>query len=98
MFFSSGELRAAGFRVNDRVLNQVENLNENDIHKAILKLKEQYNLTIIIVAHRLSTIKNSDYVLVLNDGMIAEFGSFNDLGKINNSLFQKLLASQIIKE
>jgi ABC-type bacteriocin/lantibiotic exporter with double-glycine peptidase domain len=91
-------LKKAEIYLFDEATSSLDSLNENDIHKAILKLKEQYNLTIIIVAHRLSTIKNSDYVLVLNDGMIAEFGSFNDLGKINNSLFQKLLASQIIKE
>lgn len=40
------------------------------------------NKTVIIVAHRLSTVKNADQIIVLKDGEIVEQGNHNDL--INN--------------
>ena len=47
-----------------------------------------YNLskkiTIVIVAHRLDTIKNCDIIYRLNKGKIAEKIKYNDLVNINN--------------
>ena len=35
--------------------------------------------TVLVIAHRLSTIQNSDVVVVLQDGLIAEQGTHNEL-------------------
>ena len=40
-------------------------------------------MTIIIVAHRLSTIKNVDYVCVLEKGELIEKGHIHSLSKMN---------------
>ncbi|XP_029644906.1 ATP-binding cassette sub-family B member 10, mitochondrial [Octopus sinensis] len=50
--------------------------------------------TVIIIAHRLSTIRNVDRIIVLNDGVVAEEGNYEELLKIPNGIFQKLVEQQ----
>jgi len=52
--------------------------------------------TIILVAHRLSTIKQADQILVLTQGRLVECGDFPTLFN-KNGVFRKLFDSQIIK-
>jgi ATP-binding cassette, subfamily B, bacterial len=35
--------------------------------------------TVVVVAHRLSTVKNADQIVVLNNGIITETGTHNEL-------------------
>ncbi|MET1016753.1 MAG: ABC transporter ATP-binding protein, partial [Leifsonia flava] len=50
---------------------------ESDVSTAIRELRGQ--VTIVSVAHRLSTIRDNDQVLFMRDGRIAARGSFDDL-------------------
>jgi len=50
--------------------------------------------TVVIVAHRLSTVKNADNILVLNNGEIAESGTHDDLVKLNG-LYYSLIKNQL---
>ena len=43
--------------------------------------------TVIIIAHRLSTVVNADHIYVLKDGHLAEDGSFAELSECTGSLF-----------
>ena len=43
--------------------------------------------TVIMIAHRLSTVVNADHIYVLKDGHLAEDGSFADLSERMGSLF-----------
>ena len=63
------------------------------IKKSIDTLKGK--LTVIIVAHRISTIKKCDSIIVLKDGRIIEKGSFSSLEK-KDSEFKKMLDAQIV--
>jgi ATP-binding cassette subfamily B protein len=61
----------------DEVTNALDANNEKVI---VENLAEFYKgKTVIIVAHRLSTVKNADQIVVLNNGAIAEIGSHNEL-------------------
>ena len=42
-------------------------------------MKQENNTTIIAIAHRLTTLKNCDRIIVLNKGKIEEDGKFGDL-------------------
>ena len=45
----------------------------------IEKLQHENNIAIIAIAHRLTTLKNCDRIIVLNEGQIAEEGQFDEL-------------------
>lgn len=51
--------------------------NELEIRKSIRKLIA--NKTVIVIAHRLNTIKDADQIIVLNEGTVEERGSHNKL-------------------
>lgn len=61
-------------------------------------LKEQTeNMTVIIVSQRCSTIKNSDLILVLDDGQLAGKGAHKELVE-NCPLYKEICLSQLEKE
>ena len=53
--------------------------------------------TLLIIAHRLATLKNSDRIVVFQDGEVVEEGKFNYLKSDYDSKFGKLLKLQEIK-
>ena len=51
--------------------------------------------TTIIVAHRLSTVKEAQQICVLDEGRVAELGTFNELmARGEDGLFHKLVSQQ----
>lgn len=70
----------------DEATNALDSINES---KVVSNLGKEYEgKTAIIVAHRLSTIKNADQIIVMKDGKIAEIGKHEDLIKNNGAYFQ----------
>jgi ATP-binding cassette subfamily B protein len=63
----------------DEATSAVDSITEQYIQKAIANIFSRK--TVIAVAHRLSTIKNSDMILVLEDGRIIERGNHEELLK-----------------
>ena len=78
----------------DEATSNLDTESENKIKKALNKLIN--NRTVIIIAHRLTTISQADKIIVLNDGKIIESGSHNELIK-NNSEYKKLYDLQFDK-
>lgn len=74
--------------VFDEATSALDNRSEQRIQKAIDKLMGQQ--TMIIVAHRLTTIRNVDRILVFDAGRIVQEGSYTDLAK-RPGQFQDLL-------
>ena len=71
----------------DEATSALDNESEAAIQNAIANLRGQ--MTIIIIAHRLTTVMNADKIIVLDDGKIVEEGSPGELLKDKNSyLFQ----------
>ena len=45
------------------------------------------NKTVIVVAHRLSTVKNADQIVVLHNGIITERGTHNELTSLKGEYY-----------
>ncbi len=63
--------------VLDEATASVDTMTEQKIQSAMARLTE--GRTSIMIAHRLSTVKNSDHILVIKDGRIVEEGTHNSL-------------------
>ena len=61
----------------DEATSALDGETEAIIQQHIEKLKG--SLTIIVIAHRLATIKNADKIVILKNGKIQEVGSYKDL-------------------
>lgn len=61
----------------DEATSSLDSYNENTIMNNINEHTE--GKTVVIVAHRLSTVKNSDNIIVLNNGNIQESGTHEEL-------------------
>ena len=50
-----------------------------------------FQTTVIIIAHRLSTVKNADNIYVLNNGIIEDHGRFEELKNKENQIFKSMI-------
>lgn len=72
-------LRKPKILILDEATSALDNTSEKHIQTEIEKLQKENNTTIISIAHRLTTLKNCDRIIVLNKGNIAESGKYNEL-------------------
>ncbi len=82
-------LKKSKIIVFDEATSALDNVTQSEFQKAIKKLKNDY--TMIIVAHRLSTIKDCDEIYVLNKGKLVESGTHKFLfenGKVYKKLYE----------
>ena len=63
----------------DEATSALDNTSEKFIQTEIEKLQKENNITVISIAHRLTTLKNCDNIIVLNKGSIVESGKYNEL-------------------
>ncbi len=74
----------------DEATSSLDNINESEVMTNIQNLK---NKTVIIIAHRLSSIKDCDVVYFFNQGRVIDHGTFEDL-KSRSALFNDLINGQ----
>lgn len=72
-------LRKPKILILDEATSALDNTSEKHIQAEIEKMKLENNTTIIAIAHRLTTLKNCDRIIVLNKGKIQEDGKFDEL-------------------
>ena len=73
--------------VFDEATSALDNLTERDVMAAIDALPG--HKTVVMVAHRLSTVRRCDRILVLDKGKIAGFANW-DMLMSSNEVFQKI--------
>ncbi len=80
--------RSPRILILDEATSSLDNESEREIQAVIDNLKGM--ITVIIIAHRLSTVKNADKLVVLGEGGVLEEGSPQELLSDDNSYFKKL--------
>jgi len=72
-------LRKPKILILDEATSALDNTSEKYIQNEIEKLQEENHTTIISIAHRLTTLKNCDRIIVFNKGKIVEDGKYQEL-------------------
>ena len=75
----------------DEATSALDNNSQEYIKKSIDSLVKDH--TVIIVAHRLSTIIDADIIYVIDDGQVVGSGKHNDL-LLNNSIYKNLYETE----
>jgi len=86
-------VRNAPILVLDEATASLDSQSEAEVQKAIDHLAE--NRTVVCVAHRLSTLRSMDEILVLSKGSVVERGHFDELLR-RNGVFTAMAARQSI--
>ena len=86
-------LRKSSIILFDESTSSLDNISQNQIKKSIDNIKGKS--TVVIVAHRLSTIKNVDKIFFLENGVIVDSGTFDELFKRNKKFKTIFLAENI---
>lgn len=84
-------LKDAPIIIFDEATANIDPENEDKLRLAIEALTE--NKTIIMIAHRLKTIRNADRILVLNGGVIEQSGAHEEL-MAQGGLYKKLITAK----
>ncbi len=77
----------------DEATSSLDSESEQYIQKALENLIKQK--TVLVIAHRLSTVMSSDRIIVVKNGGIVEQGSHADLRNSKGSLYGKLWDTQV---
>ena len=76
----------------DEATNALDTINEQKIVEALDNVFK--DKTVVVVAHRLSTIRKADQIVVMQNGMIAEIGNHESLMKLEQKYYQ-LIKTQL---
>jgi len=85
-------LRDPRILILDEATSSLDSESERLVQEALEKL--MHGRTSVVIAHRLSTVRNADLIIVLNDGVIVEQGTHNELISNNNGLYKSLTQLQ----
>ena len=88
-------MKDAKILIFDEATSALDSENEALVQEAINNIINQKKITSIIIAHRLSTVKNANVIYVMNHGKIVEFGTHNEL-ILKNGEYKKLIQRQLV--
>lgn len=86
-------IKNAPIVILDEATSALDNKSEQIVQQAIYNLME--DRTVFIVAHRLSTVRNADQIVVINQGEIVETGRHDELINRPGSVYASLYQTQL---
>jgi ABC-type multidrug transport system fused ATPase/permease subunit len=78
----------------DEATSSLDAESESLVQDALERLMT--DRTSLVIAHRLSTVKNADRVVVLDGGMVAETGTHDELTVVDG-LYRRLVSRQLVE-
>lgn len=87
-------LRKPDILILDEATSSLDTHSERLIQEAIESIAKE--TTVIVIAHRLSTVVNADYIYVLKKGRVIEEGIYSDLIRMNGE-FQQMAKLQVLE-
>jgi ATP-binding cassette subfamily B protein len=88
-------LKDSPILILDDALSAVDTDTEETILENLKRIRK--DKTTIMIAHRVSTVQNADNILVLDEGDIAEYGSYSDLME-KGGIFKKMVEKQQLEK
>jgi ATP-binding cassette, subfamily B, multidrug efflux pump len=88
-------IRKPRILILDDALSAVDTYTEEEVLKGLKEVMRER--TSIIISHRISTVKDADMIVVLNEGAIAESGRHDDL-VMQNGIYADLYNRQLLEE
>jgi ABC-type multidrug transport system fused ATPase/permease subunit len=85
--------RQPNFLVLDEATSALDAILENEVMQSLENLAE--DVTVLIVAHRLTTIQEVDEVIYLEDGVVSGRGTFNELRDSHPKFAQQILMGTV---
>ena len=86
-------IKNAPIVILDEATSALDNKSEQVVQQAIENLMK--DRTVFVIAHRLSTVRHADKIVVVNYGKIAEIGTHEELVNDQNSIYGSLYRAQL---
>ncbi len=88
-------LKGGKIYIFDEAMSQLDSIRENHLLYTFLNMVG--NSTVILIAHRISTVARMDKIFVLDNGSIVEEGTHQDLME-KSQIYKKLCELQLVKK
>ena len=81
----------------DEATSALDENSQEAVHNALSNLIEESNATVVMVAHRLSTVKNADSICVIDKGQVLEQGTHDELVN-KNGIYASMVSKNAQKK
>ena len=81
----------------DEATSALDAESEHLVHQALDRLLHEGGHTVLVIAHRLSTVKNADVVYVIDGGRVQQQGTHDELVR-QEGIYRRLVLRQLQKD